>query len=155
MSPIKRRGEALPDYNEPVGRCQCVLVPVDNVLRLTLLTLPISGSKYTRTHHAIKKDLRQRYAWELMAMLSETTWDRKPKDETPPMKARITIYWGKGQRSFDDDNLVEGLKPLIDGMRDIGLIRNDSRRWFRLIPMPDQQRDPARPRMEIELEELA
>lgn len=125
------------------------------MIRLTILTLPISGSKYTRTHPAIRKDLRQRYAWELLAVLSETTWEKKPKEEIPPMQARITVFWGKGQRSFDDDNMAEGLKPLIDGMRDIGLIRNDSRPWFRLIPTPDQQRDPKRPRVEIELEEIA
>lgn len=121
--------------------------------QLTLLTLPISGNRYARSHWAIRKDLRQKYAWELLAALSDTSWESKPKDETPRMQARITVFWGKGQRMFDDDNLAAGLKPLIDGMRDIALIRNDSPRWFRLIA--DQKRDPERPRMEIEIEAVA
>jgi hypothetical protein len=123
------------------------------MIKITILTPPISGSKYNRSHWAIKKDLRQKYAWELLAALSGTSWEPKPKKETPRMEARITIFWGKGQRMFDDDNLAGGLKPLIDAMRDIVLIRNDSPRWFRLIG--DQKRDPEWPRVEIELEAIA
>jgi hypothetical protein len=123
------------------------------MIRLTLLTLPISGSQYSRSHWAIKRDLRLKYAWELLAALSETPWELRPKDETPRQQARVTVFWGKGQRMFDDDNLAAGLKPLIDGMRDIGLIRNDSPRWFRLEARQD--RDPERPRVEIEMEAVA
>lgn len=122
------------------------------MIRVTLNTLPVSGSKYTRSHFRIKKAYREAYAWELLGSLPEC-WRPLQKDHIPAVKARITVFWGKAQRMFDDDNLAAGLKPLIDGMRDIHLIRNDSPRWFRLEA--NQERDPGRPRMEIELEELA
>lgn len=121
------------------------------MIKITLHTLPVSGSKYTRCHFRLKKAYREAYAWELLAALPEC-WRALPKDQIPAVKARITVYWGKGQRMFDDDNLAAGLKPLIDGMRDIHLIRNDSPRWFRLEA--NQERDPERPRMEIEIDTL-
>lgn len=70
----------------------------------------------------------------------------------PPCRGRITVFWGKGRRFFDDDNLAGGLKPLIDAMRDIELIRNDTPRWFRLAA--EQKRDRENPRVEIELGEI-
>lgn len=47
------------------------------------------------------------------------------------IKRRVTLtrIWGKRQRAFDRGNLIGGLKPVLDGLRDVGLIVDDSAKW--------------------------
>lgn len=112
--------------------------------------LPPSTNQLERMHWAVKKKLREKFTWELLSVLSETPWEPVPKDEIPKMKAAIIVYRGKGMKMLDEDNLAGGMKPLIDAIRDVGLIRNDSPKWFKL-DSPRQERDRENSRVEIEL----
>lgn len=53
------------------------------------------------------------------------------------MRARITIYH---RREFDPDNLVGCLKPVLDALRVVGYIHDDSSEWLELILPPGQER---------------
>ena len=64
----------------------------------------------------------------------------------PAATAQVTIYYGRGQRRQDDDNLIAWLKPAFDGLQDAGVIAND--RHLTHLP-PIHERDPAKPRVEI------
>jgi len=75
----------------------------------------------------------------------------KPKEQIGKVTLGITVY-RKGRR-YDEDNFIGGLKPLIDGMRDAGYLRNDSPRWLTLEPRPVQilaKED----RLEIDIREI-
>jgi hypothetical protein len=79
----------------------------------------------------------------------------KPKEEIGKVTLGITVY-RKGRR-YDEDNFIGGLKPMIDGIRDAGYLRNDSPVWLAYEPRPKQE--PCMPesedeRVEIEYTEL-
>jgi Holliday junction resolvase RusA-like endonuclease len=63
-------------------------------------------------------------------------------------KVKIVVYRGK---LLDKDNLYAGCKGVIDAMRDINLLRNDSPKWLDLTV--SQEIDRLNPRTEIEIEE--
>jgi hypothetical protein len=50
---------------------------------------------------------------------------------TQQMQVQVTIYHTK---PFDDDNLVGALKPILDALRNIGFIANDSPDKLELLP---------------------
>jgi len=47
-------------------------------------------------------------------------------------KARLSavVTWCTGRRRIDDDNLISSLKSGRDGLRDAGIVRDDSLRWL-------------------------
>lgn len=61
----------------------------------------------------------------------------------------ITLFLAKGQREFDIDNLLGGI---FDALQAARIVAND--RQFVLTKSPEQFRDPADPRIEVELEPL-
>jgi hypothetical protein len=70
-------------------------------------------------------------------------------EETSPQRAhlRITRF---GQRLLDDDNLRGGAKPLIDCLKEAGLLHDDSPEWLTLDVK--QERVPAgMERTEVEI----
>lgn len=119
------------------------------MIRLVLSSIPPSLNQYLRMHWAVKRKLRVKYHWELLSCLSVMSWEQKPKQKTPKASVKISVF---RPRRLDQDNLTGGLKPLIDAMRDVGLIRDDSPRWLDLIVR--QEKDSITPRVEIEVEEL-
>lgn len=120
-------------------------------MKISLLALPPSGNKYQRAHWAVKKQLRHRFAWAFRMEMELCGCRPKPKEEIGKVALGITVY-RKGRR-YDEDNFIGGLKPLIDGMRDAGYLRNDSPRWLVYDPRPVQilaKED----RLEIDIREL-
>lgn len=117
------------------------------MIRLELDLLPPSLTTYLRLHWAQKKKWRQDFAWALRAALSEAGLEL-PDPPAPKKRVRVTVH---RIRLYDEDNLKGGCKPLWDGMRDIGLIRNDTPRWLRTEVEQKQSRSP---RTEIEIEEI-
>lgn len=109
--------------------------PFAHEIRLDGL-VPPSANKYLRMHWAVKKKLRQGYSWSInMALLDQLKGqlDRFWRRPLPKMRVQITIYSaGVRVRRLDTDNLWGGCKPLIDAMRDDGLIKNDSPKWLDL-----------------------
>ena len=114
------------------------------MIRLMLPWVPPSLNKYLRMHWAEKARLRGRIGREIAATMIDFGYEI-PKGK---VIVRIALFH---PRLFDDDNATGACKPLLDGMRDAGLIRNDSPTWMRLEV--SQKRDNKNPRTEIEIEE--
>ncbi len=117
-------------------------------MKIILDVVPPSFNTYDRLHWAQKKELRERFGRLVMFALFEQGW-RMPADskDVPRMNVRILI--GRPRR-FDRENLWASVKPVLDGMRDIRALRNDSEVWLDL----DVKQEISRiPRMEISIEE--
>jgi hypothetical protein len=56
------------------------------------------------------------------------------------MRVKVTIFHGN---QYDPDNLVACLKPVLDSLRNIGFIQDDSEKWLELVP-PQQFRSGER-----------
>jgi hypothetical protein len=65
----------------------------------------------------------------------------RPRDYMASKAAlRYTVTWPKGKRRLNDpDNLLGQLKPVTDGIRDAGLIQDDSPRWLTLLPVEQEK----------------
>lgn len=50
--------------------------------------------------------------------------------EAAKRNVKIIRYMGKGKREFDFDNLVGGAKFVIDALKEVGLIYDDSPEWI-------------------------
>ena len=118
-------------------------------MKFTLYGEPPSMNKLERMHWAVKKKLRARYGYGLMAGIRELDPKPAPGSYDPPrMVAVFTVY---RNRMLDEDNAYGGLKPMIDALRDVKLIRNDSTRWFRMVVHQVRLPYPEQWRTEIEL----
>jgi len=95
-------------------------------VKIAICDVPPSANVYQRAHWAVKRRLRQRFAW---IMRTELMLQTIPAPPTGKRSVTITIH---RNRALDPDNLTGGCKPLIDAMRDIGLIKNDSPKWITL-----------------------
>jgi hypothetical protein len=116
--------------------------------------VPPSANRYLRMHWAVKKKLRHGYSWAIsMALLDQLKGqlDRFWRQPLPKMRVQVTVHSGGASvRRLDADNLWGGCKPLIDAMRDAGLIRNDSPKWIDLGVR--ENREPGRTGTRIEFE---
>jgi hypothetical protein len=99
-------------------------------------------------HWAEKKRLRHGF-WNALAALTDVD-NRMGGPEK--MRVQITVHsHGARVRRLDPDNLWGGCKPLIDAMRDVGLIKNDSPKWLDLGVA--ECREPGRTGTRIEFED--
>ncbi len=65
----------------------------------------------------------------------------------------VTRIFGKGQRPYDEGNLVGGAKPLVDALRDAKVIVDDSPKWVQIWYR--QERSPrGKEHVEVLVEEL-
>jgi hypothetical protein len=79
-----------------------------------------------RSPHAYKQ-LRKSWAWNIWALLHPQ--DRRR--DTPDCKLRVTITIYH-KRFYDDDNAISGLKPILDSLVALGIIKDDSPEWIEL-----------------------
>jgi Holliday junction resolvase RusA-like endonuclease len=114
-------------------------------MKLTLLNLPPSANQYQRSHWAVKRKLRNMFGQNVRM---ETRLVNPMAEVKGKRRVKISIY---RPRRLDFDNAVGGCKPLVDSLRDIGLIKNDSPRWLDLEV--EQFIDRKNPRVEIEITE--
>lgn len=74
-----------------------------------------------------------------------------PESSKTPARLRYTVTWAKGKRRLNDpDNLIAQLKPFTDGLRDAGLIHDDSPQWLTLLPV--EQRKGTAPMLSVQIE---
>jgi Holliday junction resolvase RusA-like endonuclease len=94
-------------------------------------------------HWGVKRALRRRLGWEL-----RVAWaGAGGKVEEGRRKVKVHLYL---PRRYDHDNAVGGAKVLIDAMRDVGLLKNDSLRW---LDLELEQHLSKEKRIEVEIEE--
>ncbi len=118
-------------------------------VKFTIPRTPPYLNDYIRSHWAVKKELRRTWARDVFYALLAAGGERivSMKDERPPkMRVHIKIFWQT--RRTDPDSLVGCVKPILDGMRDALLIRNDSEAWLELEV--EQDLDHEKPRTEFE-----
>jgi len=96
-------------------------------MKLTIMSLPPSTNQLERMHWAVKKRLRRSVAQELTAAIHDQ--DEPFVPATTRRRVTIRVY---RPRRFDPDNAIGGLKVLLDAMRDVGLLKNDSPKWLDL-----------------------
>ncbi|MFA5377884.1 MAG: hypothetical protein WC455_19195 [Dehalococcoidia bacterium] len=128
------------------------VTPVKRAWSITLYTLTPSNNQLLSMHWGARRDLRKRFRGELYYLLHRAGWEQPAKSEDVP-KMRLTVQIFRSPRRFDSDNSTGGLKPMIDALRDIRAIRNDSPVWLELVTHAEQLAHD-RPRVEITLEEV-
>jgi len=119
-------------------------------VKLTLKSIPPSANVVMRMHWAQRKRLRSQLQWELTAALADMGRKLPPLlygKTAPKRRVTVTVY---RPRRLDPDNA--GPKILLDAMRDIGLIRNDSPRWLELVV--EQKTEKCECRTEIFIEDM-
>lgn len=58
-------------------------------------------------------------------------------------RVEIRVVLGKGRRTRDADNLIAALKPCLDGLKDAGIIRDDTPEWIEsTVPSQTRGTDP-------------
>jgi hypothetical protein len=120
---------------------------------IALVTVPPSGSVYHRLHWAVKRELRTGFAWEFRCNAELCGLRPRAAHDIPRVRLGIRAY--RNGRRYDEENFMAGLKPLLDGMRDAGYLRNDSPVWLELEPRPEQLKcGPDSDRVEIDYTEL-
>lgn len=83
-------------------------------------------------------------------------WEAKQAGLRPVSGAvRITICWIEKDQRRDLDNISSfGCKVLLDGLREAGVLPNDTRRYVRGIYSDFPDPDPIRPRVEVTIETI-
>jgi hypothetical protein len=116
------------------------------MIKLTIEEPIHSGNVILRTHYRDRKKMIETYEWWIAAALNDTG---KQKPEKPPgqkMKLRI---WSFRRRLLDKDRLYSGATVLVDAIKKMNLIKDDSPRWIDLTV--GQDLDGKNPRTEIEI----
>jgi Holliday junction resolvase RusA-like endonuclease len=90
---------------------------------------------------------------ELLKEIWAETFDKvNHKEITKPRRYQLNIMVYQPTRRFDKDNLYASCKLIIDALRKLSLIYNDSPKWLDLDIQQDLDHD--NPRVEIDITEL-
>ncbi len=105
------------------------------------ISLPIklpTLNQYQRLHWSKQRLLRKelgkgtkKHLGELAVALMQQDIQTRHKMIDPPGKRFVKIVLHVKQFQ-DPDNLVGSVKPLLDAMRDLGLLIDDNRKWLKL-----------------------
>jgi len=89
---------------------------------------PYSLNQLLRQHWSVRR--KQKRCWAVLLLVAMNEHGFSPKGKfAPKMRLKLTIT---RKRRLDRDNLVGGCKPLIDAIKDAGIIRDDSPGWLDL-----------------------
>jgi len=97
----------------------------------------------------VYKRLKQSFAAHIQGQLLDQKYEINKIKEPARRKVLIISY---RKRRFDKDNQYGGLKPLLDALKDIGLIWDDHEKWIDLETR--QSIDGKNPRTEIYVEPI-
>ena len=120
-----------------------------------LLVLPVimpSLNNQLRSHWAARKRLKDNAAWHLRAVMGRKSIEHRDRFAN----VIITVYSnapklaGGRARRLDPDNLIGGQKPLVDSMKQAGMLKDDSPKWAAIAYVENRDK-VERPRTEIEI----
>lgn len=120
-----------------------------------VLVLPVimpSLNKQLRSHWAVRKRIKDNAAWHVRAVMGRKSIDHLDRFAN----VRITVYsnapksTGGRARRLDIDNLIGGQKPLVDAMKQAGLLKDDSPKWAAITCLENRDKVES-PRTEIEI----
>src|SRR5215469_15577568 len=83
-----------------------------------------------RNPHAYK---RLRQAWETAIIYMTPPHDRKFVKESAQISRMMIQLVIHNSREYDPDNLQGCQKPVLDALKNLGYIRDDSERWLELL----------------------
>ena len=115
-------------------------------MNLTIFTDLPSTNQRERMHWAKRRKLKHAILKELTVAVRAQTLKPVKREQ---MKKCVTITLYRKGRRFDQDNAFGAVKPLVDALRELGLIWNDSPKWLDLGVA--QRLDHRNPRVEIEI----
>ena len=97
--------------------------------RIIIKTLTPSLNKVLRMNRWKRMELKEEFAWEVYAELHEQNPDYEVIATPRKMRMNIVSY----RKSFlDRDNFIGGLKVLIDSIKELRLIYDDSPEYLGL-----------------------
>lgn len=117
--------------------------------------VPPSANQMLRTHFAVAKRAQVKLKWMVADAIATDSgrFETLPPEfirASGPMGMTVVVF---RKRRLDTDNAMAGLKGLVDVVKDLGLIHDDSPKWLDLGL--DQRIDAANPRTEIAIEPMA
>lgn len=105
------------------------------------------SEKAARTHWTVGAKLKKEYTELVM-------WECKAQKIKPVQeKARVEVTFYEKDMRRDSDNVFGGLKYILDGIVNAGILKNDTRKLVDLYINPVQL-DRQNPRIEIKIKEL-
>jgi len=117
-------------------------------LRIVMPTVLLSGNVLRSMHWARQYRYGKALELEVWALLMAQM--HGPVERATGRK-HVTVTLYHRARRFDQDNAHRAAKPLLDALRRLGLIRNDSRRWLDLDI--EQEVDRERPCTVVEIDD--
>lgn len=96
----------------------------------------LRGRKYKNPHDY--RRLRETWEWEFGCAIRRSIRKEITSSLTSHPRMRLLIVCRR-KRLLDPDNLIGGLKPVIDALKNLGLIYDDSGQYLE-APMPTQQK---------------
>jgi len=100
-----------------------------NQLKIIIKTLTPSLNPLLRMNRFKRLEKKESFAWEVFVELQEQNPDYDVIATPRKMRMNIISY----RKSFlDRDNFVGGLKPLIDAIKELRLIYDDSEEFLNL-----------------------
>jgi hypothetical protein len=89
---------------------------------------------------------------EYTQLVKLETISKMQKYKYPPMQGKVNVEltWYTKDEKKDPDNVAAGCKFILDGLRDSGIIKDDTRRYINALSH-EFRTDKNNPRVEIEL----
>ena len=118
---------------------KCKLPEPSESIWFVIPRVPTSLNKMLRKHWAVRA--KEQSAWDDEIFVAVSIERRRQwanlifkADGKPylPVQVEIKVVWKS--RRLDPDGLAASVKPILDAMRKICLIYNDSPRWITLVP---------------------
>lgn len=103
--------------------------------------------KYRSFRDSFQKDIAI-----LLYNMSANSYDANKNGRPTKRRVIMTRLMGKGEKTYDQDNLIGGCKPILDALTRNDIIVDDSKRW--LVIHYKQERDRNNPGLHIRVEEL-
>jgi hypothetical protein len=116
--------------------------------------IPPSTNELMRMHWAVRRRTEKHLRMWIIDAIATDSGEYKtipPADWPESRRCRMTIRAFR-KRHLDPDNAHGGLKLLIDAIKHLRLIHDDSPAWLDLSY--DERIDGVRPRVEIEIEPM-
>jgi len=120
-----------------------------------LLVLPVimpSLNNQLRAHWAVRKRTKDNAAWHLRAVMGRKSIEHRDRFAN----VIITVYSnapklaGGRARRLDTDNLIGGQKPLVDALKQAGIMKDDSPKWAAITYLENRDKVET-PRTEIDV----
>ena len=103
-------------------------------MKITVPMVPPSGNQMRRQYRHPFAYLKLRDSWQ------RTIWALAKRQPAMEVKAAVKLHVEHG-RLYDEDNLIAGCKPILDSLKRLSLIRDDSPEFLELTVTQEKSRE--------------